>query len=171
MWTNLLYNKLTNITSSVNQQQDSPLDNINLNRADWDAIRHDLSQTDWDELLLNKDVEEIISLIKLKLQETCIQHAPPHVKRTNKKLHIPHKRRTMLNIKRRLNSKVNVCKYLKPPGYEDKLKKLNTRKSLLEVDIRNAIREEAIQKEIDVIKKIKTNPRAFYSYAKKKARQ
>ena len=170
VWTDLLYNKLTNITSSVNQQQDSPLDNINLNRADWDAIRHDLSQTDWDELLLNKDVEEIISLIKLKLQETCIQHAPPHVKRTNKKIHIPHKRRTMLNIKRRLNSKVNVCKYLKPPGNEDKLKKLNTRKSLLEVDIRNAIREEAIQKEIDVIKKIKTNPRAFYSYAKKKSK-
>ena len=42
------------------------------------------------------------------------------------------------------------------------------RRCQLEFDIRDSIREEARHKEREVIEKIKTNPRAFYSYEKKK---
>ena len=53
---------------------------------------------------------------------------------------------------------------------QEKLEKLYTKKSSLEIEIRDSIREEARKKEKDAIEKIKCNPRAFYAYAKKKSK-
>ena len=110
-------------------------------------------------------------LIKQSLTDACCKHAPKHPNKSTNKLYIPPKRRSLLKIKRRLNHKINICKYLKPPGTTtDKLEKLNKRRGQIEIDIRDNIKEEALKKELDVINKIKTNPRAFYSYAKKKSK-
>ena len=108
--------------------------------------------------------------IKDELINTCSNHAPSRKKRTSHKPHIPVKRRSLLNIRRRLNAKINKCKYLKPYNYEDKLNRLNKRKADIEIKIRDAIREEAIVNEKKAIEKIKTNPRAFYTFAKQKSK-
>ena len=108
--------------------------------------------------------------IKDELINTCSNHAPSRKKRTSNKSHIPVKRRSLLNIRRRLNSKINLCKFIKPNNYEDKLNRLNKRKADIEIKIRDAIREEAIVNEKKAIEKIKTNPRAFYTYAKQKSK-
>ena len=167
VWTNLLYTKLSNISAIQNNQPDSPLDNLNLNRADWDAIREDLSPVVWEDLLQNKNVDDIYSTIKKTLIDVCVKHAPAHTSKNRNKLHIPPKRRQLFKIKRRINSKINICKYSNPPGYEEKLVKLNKRRSSIEIEIRDSIKEEKLKKEKDVIEKIKSNPRAFYSYTKK----
>ena len=171
VWTNLLYRKLTKIPNSTKPQPDSPLDNINLNRADWDSIRNDLSQINWQNYLKDKDVEETNTLIKKSLTDTCCKHAPAHPNKSSNKLYIPPKRRSLIKIRKRLNQKINICKYLKPPGSStEKLQKLNKRRGQIELEIRDSIKEEAMKKEFEAIEKIKTNPRAFFTYAKKKSK-
>ena len=168
VWANLLYSKLTKIPNNYTQQIDSPLDYLNLNKANWDEIRNDLSLVNWDDALHSEDVNVLYNVIKEKLVTACTNHAPARLTPTKNKLHIPPKRRSLLKIKKRLNGKINLCKYLAIPEEEEKLKRLEKRRCLLEIDIRDSIREEARKKEMQVIEKIKTNPRAFYSYEKKK---
>ena len=168
VWASLLYSKLTKIPSSQTHQADSPLDTVNLNKADWNAIQNDLSKVNWKDELQSKDVDELYNVVKNNLITVCKKHAPTRLASKNKNFYIPPKRRSLLKVKKRLNAKINLCKYLARPGYEDKLKRLNNRRSLLEIEIRDSIREEARRKEMEVIEKIKTNPRAFYTYEKKK---
>ena len=128
VWANLLYSELTKIPNNYSQQIDSPLDKINLNKADYDAIRHDLSLVKWEEVLQSDDVNVIHERIKDKLITACTNHSPEKATHTKKKYHIPPKRRTLLKQKKRLNSKINLCKYLVKPGYETKLEKLHKRR-------------------------------------------
>lgn len=170
VWTQLSYKQLMRTPSCHNPQSDSPLDNINLNKANWDAIRAELSEINWTDCLKDKDVEEIISIINEKLITSCSMHAPVREGKTDNKMHIPPTRRTLLKIRKRLNAKINICKHLKPKGHEVKLPKLNKKKSKIEIDIRDAIREEARINERKAIEKIKTNPRAFFTYAKRQSK-
>ena len=171
VWTNLLYSKLSKIAEPPEALPDSPLDSINLNRADWDAVRNELTQVNWSEHLKDKNVEDTNSLIKKSLIDACCKHAPKHPNKFSNKLYIPPKRRALLKIKKRLNHKINICKYLKAQDTTpEKLDKLHKRRCQIEIDIRDNIKEEAFKKEIEVINKIKTNPRAFFSYSKKKSK-
>ena len=170
VWCNLLYKNLTKIPSEIPSDNDSPLDSVNLNKADWDSIRADLSNINWEETLVDKNVEEMHSTIYDIIVNTCISHAPKHPNNKPRKYHIPSARRTLLKIRKRTNRKINIARYLKKPGYKDKIEKLEKKKAKLEIEIRDSIRKEALKKEVDVIEKIKTNPRAFFTYAKKKSK-
>ena len=170
VWCNLLYKDLIKIPAVNNPHVDSPLDTLNLNKADWDAIRNELSSVDWKNMLESKDAEETHAQIYETLIKTCTNHSPEHVNKSNNKLNIPPKRRSLLKTRKRTNAKINLCNYLKKPGYEDKLEKLKMKKASLEIQIRDSIREEAAKKEREVIEKIKTNSRAFFTYAKKKSK-
>ena len=167
VWCNLLYKDLNKVTPKRNVHVDSPLDKVNLNKADWDSIRSELAVIDWLSILNNKDVEETHAQICETLIDTCTKHSPEHANTSNRRKFIPYKRRSLLKIKKRTNAKINLCQYLKKPGHEEKLEKLNKKKATLEIQIRDSIRDEALKKEKEVVEKIKTNPRAFFTYAKK----
>ena len=170
VWTQLSYKDLMNVTPVHSHHTDSPLDNLNLNKANFDEIRRDLSLIDWDEILKEKDVTEINTIIYEKLVESSIKHAPSRTTNYSNKPNIPGKRRSLLNIKRRLNQKINKCKYLLPHLDKAKLDRLNKKKAEVEIKIRDAIREEAKMKEKKAIEKIKANPRAFFTYSKSKSK-
>ena len=170
VWSSLLYKKMTTKHETYNAEPDSPLDNLNLNKADFDSIRSEFAQINWEENLKDKDVDEMLSYINQEIIKACTKHAPIKKSKSDYKLFIPPHRRSLLKTKRRVNSNINVCKYLKPIGHENKLMKLNKKKAELEIKIRDSIRDEAIKREFDVIKKIKTNPKAFYTYAKKNSK-
>ena len=170
VWTQLTYKQMMKTPNHHNNIPDSPFDNINLNKANWDNIRGELSEVNWTESLKEKNVEEIISVLTEKLTTSCSKHAPVREGKTDNKLHIPPKRRSLLKIRRRLNTKINICKYLKPIGHEKKLEKYNRKKAQVEIDLRDAIREEAKVNEMKAIEKIKKNPRAFFTYAKRQSK-
>ena len=170
VWCNLLYKKMTKIPPENNDNKDSPLDSVNLNKADWTEIRSELSQINWKEILENKVVEEMHNIIENKIVNVCVNHAPQHQSDGKKKQNIPKARRTLLNIRKKTNAKIRLAKYLKKPGYENNIIKLEKKKASLEIGIRDSIREESLRKEINAIKKIKTNSRAFYTYAKQKSK-
>ena len=170
VWCNLLYKGLTKLPPENNNDVDSPLDKVNLNKADWPSIRSQLLETNWKEVLLEKDVEEMHEIIENKIIKACLSHSPLHPTDKKKKYNIPRARRALLNIKKKTNAKIRLAKFLKKPGYEDKITKLEKKKASLEINIRNSIRDENIKKERNVISKIKTNLRAFYTYAKQKSK-
>ena len=170
VWTQLRYKDLMNVTLTNSHQSDSPLDNLNLNKANFDGIRNELTLIDWDKSLKDKDVAEINTFINEQLILASTNHAPAHTANTPNKPNIPRKRRSLLNIRKRLNHKINVCKYLLPNVDKEKLDRLNKKKADIEIKIRDAIREEAKIKEKRAIEKIKLNPRAFFTYAKSKSK-
>ena len=170
VWCNLLYKGLTKLPPEKNNDVDSPLDKVNLNKADWPSIRSQLLETNWKEVLREKDVEEMHEIIENKIIKACLSHSPLHPTDKKKKYNIPRARRALLNIKKKTNAKIRLAKFLKKPGYEDKITKLEKKKASLEINIRNSIRDENIKKERNVISKIKTNLRAFYTYAKQKSK-
>ena len=169
VWSSLLYKKITNANQKFDVEPESPLDRLNLNKADYDSIRSEFNKIDWKQNLEGKDVDEMLEYINHEIFDACTKHAPEKKSKSNK-LYIPPKRRSLLKKKKRINSGINVCKYLKPLGHENKLRKLNKKRAEIEIEIRDSIREEKVKKEMDVIKKIKTNPKAFYSYAKKNSK-
>ena len=170
VWTQLSYRDLMTITSNPNHEPDSPLDNLNLIKADWNEIRKDLAKINWKEDLEDKSVDEINAYINDQIIQSCTNHSPTRRPNSVHKPYIPHNRRSLLKIRRRLNHKINVCKYLLTNVPEGKLDRLNKKKADIEIKIRDAIKEEAIQKEKKVIEKIKSNPRAFYTYSKSKSK-
>ena len=101
---------------------------------------------------------------------TCSANSPKHANKKQQTYRIPCARRTLLKIRKRTNGKINLARYLKKPGYESRIEKLEKKKASLEIQIRDSIRAEAVKRELDVIEKIKTNPRAFFTYAKRKSK-
>ena len=75
---NLLYKKMTKIPPETASSEDSPLDSVNLNKANWDSIRSDLSSINWVTSLENKDVEEMHKIIYDSIVTTCSANSPKH---------------------------------------------------------------------------------------------
>ena len=166
----LLYNKLQiPKTQKPTYVEKSELDKLNLNKADYDGIRKDLSEINWPSLLKveNNDPDQMYNQLRKTITEICYSHAPEHPADRKSHRGIPKHRRSLLKTRRHVNQEINKFKYLKPNNHEIKLKKLMKKKESLELKIRDSINQEMIDNEENLIKKIKTNPRAFYTYAKK----
>ena len=162
---------------SVPQEPYSPaneFDQWNWNKSKWQNVRDDLQKINWEQLL---NSEPTVSQMNKTFNETVISVASKHsvkhnIKASNRKF-IPLERRTLLKKKRRINSKINRLKYInhtnKPKEQIDKeLKQYNAEKEKIETELKYLILEEQLRKEVEVLEKIKTNPKAFYSYAKRK---
>ena len=164
----LLYKFNNTKTSQCNATSKSPLDLLYFLKADWNSIRSDMEKVKWNEVLTENDsVDNMVTKFEETITNICYDHTPKRKITTNKKQRIPNARLRLLRKRRRLNSKINICTYFKPINYKDKLINLNKRKEDVEIEIRDSIRKERDDKEKEVIAKIKTNPRAFFSYAKR----
>ena len=170
VWTQLSYTDLMTITVNPNHQPDSPLDSLNLIKANFEEIRKDLKRIKWDEVLKDRDVEEISAFINETLIQSCSEHAPKRKPNSKNKPFIPRNRRSLLKIRSRLNHKINMCTYLLTNVPAGRLERLNKKKAEIEIKIRDAIKEEAVRNENRALEKIKSNPRAFYTYHKSKSK-
>ena len=168
----LLYNKLNNIPcNSENNTEKSALDQINWNKADWDAIRTDFSEIPWSNILKSHEdnVDDMFQTLIDNITEVCYNHAPKYKNASDKRKNkfIPKNRRSLHRTRRHVNYEINKCKYLKPVNHEAKLEKLMKKKESLELKIRDCVKQEILDNEKSLIEKIKINPRAFYTYSKK----
>ena len=169
----LLYKMKNSHQNVPNDTVKSELDNLNLNKADFNSIRTDLSSIQWSHILQkeNASVEDMFSSFEETITKICASHAPQHrVTSGKKKKIIPKCRRSLHRTRRHVNYEINKCKYFKMTNYEAKIERLMKKKEKLELQIRDSIKREMEQKEIELISKIKTNPKAFYTFAKKNAK-
>ena len=163
----LLYKKLRKTTSDDKKTTSTnPLDQLNWNRADWDATRRQLSDINWSEKFTDKSVDQMNEILVTELTKVCTTNTPKYPPNSGRKKKIPRERSSLLNVRKRLNSKINYCKYHKPNNFQEKLTLLHKKKAETEIKIRDAIKKELKTKEEEVIAKIKKNPRAFYRYSK-----
>ena len=70
-----------------------------------------------------------------------------------------------------MSAKINLYKYvksnIKPDKREKNIERLVKKKLEIEEEIKKSLKNEQLKKEIEALKHIKTNPKAFFTYTKK----
>ena len=147
------------------------LDAINFKKADWNAIRSEISETDWT-CLDTKSVEDMCTHFEESITTICEKHAPKHKLVRQNKYYIPKERRSMIKLKQNINHKINLQKYVhvnRPQ--KDRMKDIDqliSRKADLEEKIKESIHNEERLKEERMLAQIKSNPKVLYAHAKRK---
>ena len=145
----LLYNKLSLPNNYNLELEKTGLDNVNMNKADYDSIRKELSNVNWTEILDQKqnNVKKMHDILNNKIIKICCDHAPQYPPGRKVKKFIPKNRRSLLKTRRHVNKAINICKYLKPLNHEEKLQRLMKKKENLELKIRDCVSQEEVQNE------------------------
>ena len=150
------------------------LDDINLNSADWDAINAELLEVDWASITdPSNDQDTAWTLFEDKVAFICSKNAPSHSRniQVSSQSSIPKPRRELIRKKRRLNARINAIKHgVRTPRNSTKLDNLNNERANIEILMKEDIKQERLRQEIAALAKMKINPKAFYSYAKKSAK-
>ena len=151
----------------------STFDDINFNSANWESIRVDLLKVDWNPIVSvsSSDQDKAWRQFEDIIAGVCSKHAPLHstnVALSNKSKGIPRKRQLLLRRKRRLNIKINSVKYGQTRlSNKAKLSRLQDERAKVELAIKSDLKDEREKEELDALSKIKVNPKAFYTFAKK----
>ena len=169
-----LANVFKKTTDVVYQYQPKhPLDELNFNKANWGKIRDDLKEISWHDLMGHEaSVDVMVQNLESEIIKITSKHTPKRVLSHSgpQKLKIPRHRRAMIRRKKRLNSKINWLTYVKKCKSRNKINKLIEEKSELEFSIQQSLSREIRQKELDIVAKIKTNPKILYAHAKKNSK-
>ena len=167
----ILNDQLFKMENKTKYTPDHALDQLNIHKAKWPEIRDRLSAVDWDLTLNQTDsIDQMWAAIDKEITNACTDHCPKWVGRSNRKT-TPRCRRSWQRTRKHINGKINLIKYhSKHP--EDvkagKIKILEEKKAILELQIKESIKNEDKIKEDEAIKKIKINPKAFYALAREK---
>ena len=153
-------------TSTKSFQQKHPLDNLNLNRADWDTIKTELEEIQWNTEMRDCSVKQMYENLENHIVTICSRNAPVR-KRGVHANKIPKERLALIRRKKRLNSKINFRKYISNNKSPKLIEKLEKKKAEVEEKIMNSIRIQNEQRELEAINKMKSNPKMFFSYVKK----
>ena len=154
------------VTESNVLQPKQPLDNLNLDRADWIAINDELRMIDWDSELHNNSVNRMYEILEKHINTICSKHAPER-NRTPFAYKIPNHRLALIRRKKRLSAKINYRKYVLKNFPESLIKKLEEKKEMVEAKIGESYREEKESNEIKAIAKMKTHPKLILKYMMK----
>ena len=142
---------------------------LDLFNADFVEISKELKNVNWDDLWNNSTVEEFPEVLQSVVLEACKKHAPQKVPSKSNRLS-SHQRsyHKLLRKKRKLKTRLDCLNVLKPSSPLINSLKLQINQIFLELkDLSYTKQQRAEQKAID---KIKTNPKYFYSYAKRLAK-
>ena len=150
---------------------------INYHQADFEAMNRDLGEVNWYLLreLCIKDGDPDGSLynfkqiIVLTVLQIALKHSPQKFKATRLNKSRLDRELTSLKMKRRkLNRKATSLRQINPSS--SMIKKLETEADLKSYEIRDVIISQLNEKEDRAVNTIKTNPKFFYSYAKRLAK-
>merc|ERR1711895_272230 len=143
--------------------QETNLSSYNYETANWKNIKTSLKQVKWNEILEKCDSSEekitkIIEIVMKIIENNTSKFKFPRGSQINK---IPRDRKILLRKKRKLISKLIRCYTNKKSNIENAI--ANIDKKLLK-----SHKDEKNENEMRAIKYIKTNPKHFFTYTKKK---
>ena len=141
--------------------------NINLEKIDYPKIKDHLHSVDWEMLRAECPKEDFPELFRLTVLQICSIYAPPIEKKAKSKIKyfVPKDRRLLHRKKRKLKKKINIIKARTPNA--NSLLKLKKELETVHTKITQSIFKQQDDKEEIAVSTIKTNPKFFYSYAKK----
>ena len=139
---------------------------LNLFKADFVKITKHLEDMDWEHIWSNCSLEEFPQIFHNAVLGICQKFAPLKTVQGNKQ-HTAHQRsyHTIQRKKRKLNSRLKCLKELNPSSRQ--IPKLQTQINQLLNELKELSKSKQSRDEQKAIEKIKSNPRYFYSYAKK----
>jgi hypothetical protein len=143
------------------------LDKLNFAKAEWNSIRDKLADVHWeDEFSEEMTVNEMYTRFEDIIYEASKKHTP---ERTNKQKasNIPRKRLILIRKRKKISSRINYLKFVNPSESSRKIEKLSAKKVEIEEEIKELIKVELQEKEIEAIKQMKRNPKFFYTYVKR----
>ena len=142
---------------------------VNLQKADLESINDELSAIDWDLLWQmcdnEKDPEQFPELYRLTVLQLCLLHSPVK-KPSQPKKSVQARQRYITNRKRRkLNGRLKALKQVNPTS--PNIRDIEDQLSLIQIELRDLYYSEQNDKEKRAVETLKSNPRYFFSYAKK----
>jgi len=140
---------------------------LDFNKANFDGIRSGIEEIDWAAVAEEKGLDNFPGALTTSLLSICQEHCP--LKRPPKR-HNSCKMRNLSRKKRRLQDRLDRA-VSNPLSSPELTTVLENDIALLHYEIRDAIVSERNFKEEVAVGKVKSNPKYFYSYAKRFARQ
>lgn len=146
---------------------------VNYHKADFKSMNEHLSKVNWKDLkdLCTEDVDGslFLELVRLTVLQITLLYAPPKDKKAgDPKSKKTRKKYTLKRRRRKLNARISALKENNP--HSANLPKLTKEVSLLTYEIRDFIMNDLSSREAKAVSTIKSNPRYFYSYAKRFAK-
>ena len=141
-------------------------DRINIHKTNWEFVKEDLLEVDWTPVTSAPSQELAWKFFSDIVAHICAKHAPEH-KRPRKKPKIPRDRQVLLRKKRRVMSRVHAVKE-KNPDDSGLLDSLYSKLGSIELEMGSSIANQRNHEEIQILKKMKSQPKAFYSYSNRK---
>ena len=147
---------------------------VNYHKADFEAIRADLGSIDWLSLFnLSEECGDcdgnlfkeliVLTTLQITLKHSSEKVRPIPTKSRIAKLLEPLKRR-----KRKLRSKIRKLREINPTSQT--IPKLELELNLLTYDMKDVFINDMESKEAQAVETIKSNPKYFYSYAKRSSK-
>merc|ERR1712001_493678 len=133
--------------------------NYNSDNVEWDKIRNELKEIQWNEIFKDKDTETCLNILLEIIIKLCKKYIPE--KKSRNKSTIPKRRRQLFHKMKLLRrSKRNA---------NNKRKKVIDNKILeVEKEILNHKKEERDIKEKRVIENMNKKPKIFHDFVKNK---
>ena len=148
---------------------------INCHKGDLEALDADLDRVNWHTLkgLCDDEGDPDGAIFKELLIQTVLQlsmkHCPPKIRPSGGRKSKGEKELISLKMKRKkINKKVSSLKAGNPAS--NKISKLESEVNLIAYQIKDVIINQLNEKENRAVSTIKTNPKFFYSYAKRLAK-
>ena len=138
------------------------LSGLNFHKADWKGIQKEINEYDWPASLSTVDPDMNLEEFMSAMQNICSKFTPKRTLNLQKKI-IPKDRKILMRrrtkILRRMNGSVR-------DGEKDRCMQM-----ILEIErkLKHSHEKERAEKEARVVANIKTNPKAFYRFAKESA--
>ena len=171
---NLLYNCLSDISpNNLPSFEEDSFRSLNLHKTNFTSVNDILADVDWDDMSDlchddDADGNSFIELLRLTVLQVCAICSPKKLRDTvpNKAKTEHSRKRYILNRKRRkLNAQLQALKSCNPSSL--KIKQLEDQISLLHFDIKDSHNAENLHQEKLAVSKVVTNPKFFFSYAKR----
>lgn len=136
---------------------------LDFNKADYCLINNLLKSVDW--MILKEDCDpeyfpQLFTLVVLQICEIgCPKKIPPTKKKNSCIRALARKKRKLCILLEKLKASPRIP--------SSQLQSLERKLALAHIKIRDAINNDLIYKEQKAVDKVKSNPKYFYSYAKK----
>ena len=140
---------------------------LDFTKADFLSISNRIESLDWVEILDTHGMEGFPEFFKATLLSICQDHCPP---KSQAKGDGSYKMRILSRKKRKLQDRLNKL-IADPTSSPESITFLENEVALLHYDIRDTIISERHFRENQAVGKVKSNPKYFYSYAKRFSKQ
>ena len=133
-----------------------PFKDIDLNSTKFPEVNKTLDGTDWDSAVSSKNLDQFLEFILDNVYENVSKFSERILPKSKKSYEF-RKRRKLLRKRRKFVKKNNLRQN----------SHLESKISNLDLEIKESISRERETNEIKAVEKIKSNPKSFFTYAKK----